>query len=113
VSPKLQWKALYSAFRSARWNLAYERDDGWTVIPHADVAAVHAAATAVQAGVRAGFVLRHAGKLPRVWADAGVEPRVMSPGLETRLYLARLGVPEELPPALPEDECLRIYGAAV
>jgi hypothetical protein len=97
---KSQWKALYSAFRAARYELRYEREDGWTVLPHADVAAVHAAATSVEANrVRAGFALRHAGKLPRVWVDAGLEPRVMDPGLEARLWWARRwpGEPCELP----------------
>jgi hypothetical protein len=70
-TPKTQWKALYSAFRAARVELRYEREDGWTVLPHHDVAAVHAAATAVADDrVRAGFALRHAGKLPRVWGGA-------------------------------------------
>jgi len=118
-TPKSQWKALWSAFRAARHDLAVEREDGWTVLPHADVAAVHAAATAAQAGVRAGFCLRHAGKLPRVWVDAGVQPRAMSRGLEAALYEAQLrreGLvlpePEDLPPALTEEEFLRRYGAA-
>jgi hypothetical protein len=70
-SPKTQWKALYSAFRAALTELRYEREDGWTVLPHHDAAAVHAAATAVAADrVRAGFALRHAGKLGAVWRGA-------------------------------------------
>jgi hypothetical protein len=105
---KHQWKALYSAFRAARVELRYERDDGWTVLPHHDVAAVHAAATAVADDrVRAGFALRNAGKLPRVWVDAGLEPRVMHPRLEARLWWARHcpGLPFELPEeALPPAE---------
>jgi hypothetical protein len=98
-APKIQWKALYSAFRSARHELTEVREDGWTVLPHPDVAAVHAATTAVQACVHAGFSLRHAGKLPRVWRDAGVVPRVMDPGLEARLWWAREcpELPFELP----------------
>jgi hypothetical protein len=68
---KHQWKALYSAFRAARVELRYEREDGWTVFPHSDVAAVHAIAQAVAAGaVRAGFALRHAGKIGIAWRGA-------------------------------------------
>jgi hypothetical protein len=95
-TPKFQWKALYSAFRLA---LRDEPPEGHSYV-HADVAAVRAAADAVAADrVRAGFALRHAGKLPRVWRDAGVVPRVMDPGLEARLWWAREcpELPFELP----------------
>jgi hypothetical protein len=81
---KHQWKALYSAFRAARVELRYEREDGWTVFPHSDVAAVHAAATAVADDrVRAGFALRHAGKLGAVLRgaeDAKCAWRYVPPG---------------------------------
>jgi hypothetical protein len=65
--PKTQWKALYSAFRAALGN---ETPPDYSYV-HPDVAAVHAIAQAVAAGaVRAGFALRHAGKLGIAWRGA-------------------------------------------
>jgi hypothetical protein len=61
-----QWKALYSAFRAA---LNDEPPPSWGYV-HPDVAAVRATASAVENGVRAGFALRHAGKLGAVLAGA-------------------------------------------
>jgi hypothetical protein len=64
---KLQWKALYSAFRAA---LGGEPTEGSGYV-HADVAAVRAAADAVAADrVRAGFALRHATRLATVFYGA-------------------------------------------
>jgi hypothetical protein len=86
---KTQWKALYSAFRSARHELTDVREDGWTVLPHSDVAAVHAAATAVSSDcVRAGFALRHVGKLGAVWHGAEAARRAwiyVAPGAAATL----------------------------
>jgi hypothetical protein len=66
-TPSTQWKALYSAFRTAI-NDDPPLDRGYV---HPDVAAVQAAATSVEATrVRAGFALRHAGKLGAVLAGA-------------------------------------------
>jgi hypothetical protein len=96
-TPKAQWKELYSAFRWARKEYSAQREDGLTVFPEPSVAAMHAVATAVADGeVRADFALRHAAKLPRVWHDAWVKPRAMSPKLKVRLAWARYW-PKELP----------------
>jgi hypothetical protein len=88
-TPKTQWKALYSAFRSARHELTDVREDGWTVLPHSDVAAVHAAATAVSSDcVRGGFALRHAPKLGAVWHGAEAARRAwiyVAPGAAATL----------------------------
>jgi hypothetical protein len=109
---KVQWKTLYSIFRWVRRDLAEEREDGWTVFPHPDVAAARAVSEAVVTErVRAGFALRHAAKLPRVWRDMEIEPRAMPWELAIELKAARWrreGLmlpepePEVLPPAMTE-----------
>jgi hypothetical protein len=74
---KAQWKALWSAFRTA---LGGDPPEGYGYV-HPDVAAVQAAAEAVASErVRAGFALRHAGRL--VAAYRASYPVGCAPGAE-------------------------------
>jgi hypothetical protein len=66
---KTQWKALYSAFRTA---LGGDPPEGRSYV-HPDVAAVQAAYEAVGSGLTcAGFALRHAGKLAVAYRYSGL-----------------------------------------